>query len=159
MTPADLAKAAPKKSLQERIEDSIVRITESGCWIWMKHLDISGYGKIRIGKMFKAHRASWMAFRGEIPAGMWVLHRCDIRCCVNPDHLFIGNCADNVHDMMRKGRARNPNGECNSNVKLTEQQVIEIRSSGLGCVAVSRKYGICPSTASAIKSKKIWKHI
>lgn len=51
-------------------------------------------------------RLSWTFFKGEIPRGLWVLHRCDNGFCVRPDHLFLGTCADNVHDMMAKGRAK-----------------------------------------------------
>lgn len=55
--------------------------------------------------MIKAHRASWVAYRGPIQNGVKVLHQCDVRSCVNPDHLFVGSQKDNVYDMIGKGRA------------------------------------------------------
>lgn len=60
------------------------------------------------GRPMGAHRASWLIHRGEIPGGLWVLHRCDNPPCVNPDHLFLGTCKDNVRDMINKGRKGKP---------------------------------------------------
>jgi hypothetical protein len=81
----------------------------SGCWLWTGALGMDGYG-IRVHlhgeerKPRRAHRASWEIFRGPIPDGLWVLHRCDNPPCVNPDHLFLGTQTDNIRDAVRKGR-------------------------------------------------------
>lgn len=78
---------------------------ETGCWNWLKYVDPStGYGNFRQDGHQLAHRWAYATFRGEIPKGMWVLHSCDNRRCVNPDHLFLGNSRDNVLDMVAKGR-------------------------------------------------------
>lgn len=80
-----------------------ITITDRGCWEWNAAREKSGYGRCsKPGKY--AHRMAWLAFRGEIPSGMWVLHSCDNPPCCNPDHLWLGTPADNVHDSMRKGR-------------------------------------------------------
>lgn len=77
----------------------------SGCWLWTKSVGNSGYGKLRIGNRdVGAHRASFAAFNGAIPGGACVLHSCDVRACINPQHLFIGSHSDNSKDMVRKGR-------------------------------------------------------
>lgn len=89
-----------------RFEQRYVTVPEAGCWLWIGRAKPKGYGRIGIGrnKQFAAHRVSWELFRGEIPAGMCVCHKCDTPSCVNPDHLFLGTHADNAGDRQRKGR-------------------------------------------------------
>lgn len=90
-----------------RFETKYVRIPESGCWLWTG--TAGRYGKFGMTpgqNPIDAHRASWLLYRGEIPAGFRVCHHCDVTLCVNPDHLFIGTAKENTRDMMRKGRHR-----------------------------------------------------
>ena len=86
---------------------------QNGCWNWTQSTNHSGYG-VGIFNMKKdlAHRLSWRAHRGDIPAGMFVCHHCDNPGCVNPDHLFLGTPADNVRDMLAKGRQSKPGDAC-----------------------------------------------
>ena len=79
----------------------------SGCWLWAGRHAPNGYGTF--GRCEYAHRASWKAHSGPIPTGVMVLHKCDTRCCVNPDHLFLGDAGDNIRDATAKGRQRNQN--------------------------------------------------
>jgi hypothetical protein len=76
------------------------------CWNWTASHDRKGYGQLMCspGKLQRAHRVSWAVHIGELPAGRCVLHRCDNRSCVNPEHLFLGSIADNNRDMFAKGR-------------------------------------------------------
>ena len=73
-----------------------------------------GYGCIWDStRMWYAHRVAWQLYKGDIPDQLKVLHKCDVPNCVNPDHLFLGTQADNVHDCENKGRSRHPSGDQN----------------------------------------------
>ena len=79
----------------------------TGCWLWTGAAVPKGYGTFNIeGKFHRAPRVSWTLFRGDIPAGLLVLHHCDLPLCVNPEHLFLGTNADNQLDSIRKNRHR-----------------------------------------------------
>lgn len=89
------------------------------CWIWTAGLFGNGYGCFSMfGRMRKPHRVSWLMHRGSIPKGegthgTCVLHSCDNRGCVNPDHLWLGTHTDNMRDMESKGRSDHPSGDRN----------------------------------------------
>lgn len=78
----------------------------TGCWLWAAAAADTGYGVIRLrGRNLGAHRVAYAVHRGPVGNRM-VLHSCDNRTCVNPDHLFLGTAKDNAEDMVKKGRAR-----------------------------------------------------
>lgn len=80
-------------------------IVGDGCWLWQGAVGSHGYGVIRIdGGNLLTHRLSHELFIGPIPEGLCVLHTCDVRRCVRPDHLWTGTKRDNVLDMVAKGR-------------------------------------------------------
>ena len=146
----------------KRFEDKYVPITESGCWVWMRNTFRCGYGAFSWhGENIGAHRAAWMLYKGEIPDGMNVLHKCDNRLCVNPDHLFLGNQKDNILDMVNK--KRHIHGVMFPHLKLNDEKVREIRRRyGAGCsdmAELAREYGVALQTISTIIKRIAWKHV
>ncbi len=90
----------------KRFEAKIFK-SDNECWEWSGHKCITGYGQFSlIGKPVSSHRASWLLYKGKIPDGICVLHKCDNRKCVNPDHLFLGTNLDNILDSMNKNRRK-----------------------------------------------------
>jgi hypothetical protein len=80
------------------------------CWPWKLAPGNAGYGLVTLWKFKRtAHRVSYELHHGPIPDlggnhGGCVLHKCDNRICVNPNHLFLGTQGDNMRDMFAKGR-------------------------------------------------------
>jgi len=88
---------------------------DRGCWEWAASRQPSGYGQLMEQTKrvpLYAHRLSWQLHNGSIPAGMHVLHHCDNRGCVNPDHLFLGTNYDNILDCKQKGRNNGAASAC-----------------------------------------------
>lgn len=100
---------------------SKVSVNADGCHIWGAQVKRDGYGSFSFrGKTWRAHKAAYTLFKGEVPEGMCVLHKCDVRTCVNPEHLFIGTIQDNVRDMDAKGRRV-------TRAKLTKDEAAKVR--------------------------------
>lgn len=102
--------AVRKRPLAARFWEKVDKRGLDECWPWLAGTDGRGYGTIGPGREhvsdLKAHRVSYELNVGPIPAGMHVLHHCDNPPCVNPAHLWVGTDADNMHDMLAKGRGR-----------------------------------------------------
>jgi len=96
------------KTASLRILDNVIVRPQSRCWMWTSTGKRYGVVAPRGGHGYQlAHRFSFETFRGQIPKGLYVLHRCDRPRCVNPNHLWLGTQADNLRDMVAKGRHRN----------------------------------------------------
>lgn len=142
---------------EQTIQSRVCRIDK--CWIWTgRTSDKDGYGVVhKNGKNIRAHRFSYETYVGPIPEGMFVCHRCDTPACINPDHLFLGTCAENIADSVKKGRFTR--GERHRNAKLTEQDVVHILKSGDSPNALAERYGVRPSTVFAVRARKTWKYV
>lgn len=132
------------------------------CWLWTAARNSDGYGQIGVeGTSKLAHRVAYVLFRGEIPEGMEVCHKCDNPACCNPDHLFLGETIDNMQDMAAKDRSTH--GERNPHAKLTEAQVREARrlyATGLHTATrLGRMFGVAEQTMSALLKRRTWKRI
>ena len=133
-------------------------IDENGCRVWDKFKK-NGYGVTLLhGRLEQAHRASWMVFKGEIPEGMQINHKCHNKACINIDHLYVGTQKENVKDMDVAGRRNKPVGERAGLAKLNEKQVIDIRSDARTNIDIAKDYGVSPTLVSAIKLGKVWRH-
>ena len=151
----------------ERFLSKFIVGAEQDCWPWKASLDPHGYGQFRFSckKHGRAHRASYLHFKGEIPPGMCVCHTCDNRACVNPAHLFLGTSQENTADRVRKGRSGGgvtaetaARGENNWNYKLTDAKIEEIRTfvgdTGLSQYATAKHFSVSQGTVCKILGRK-----
>lgn len=143
----------PRPTFEQRFWSKVNKT--GSCWNWTGMRFRLGYGAIRRDrKMVSAHRVSWELHHGTIPGNLHVLHRCDNRSCVNPDHLFLGTHDDNMRDKVTKGRGA---------ASLTAEQVVEIRQRyRAGDVTqreLARTFNVDPSNISYIVSGKSWSHL
>jgi hypothetical protein len=147
----------------KRFWSKVDRLDEEDCWEWLGKRNVKGYGLISLkGNWYLANRVMYLIDSGLDPFEKDVLHSCDNPCCINPYHLFLGTHQDNMQDMIQKGRnSKMPSilGVLNGKSKLTEEDVLAIRSSNLFQKDLAFKYGISQSQVSCIKRNANWKHV
>ena len=148
----------------------VIRPELGPCWQWTGGRTASapfGYGITEInGRRTKTHRVSWELTHGALPPrdghhGTCVLHRCDNRLCVNPDHLFLGTNLDNIRDRDAKGRHADFRGEKHPIARLTEDDVRAIRVTGnlQTRASLARQYGVTQTHIRHILLRKTWRHV
>ena len=155
--------APPRRPIKDRIRERVA-IDERGCWLWLGQLFKDGYGQIAIGRDSpkRAHRISYAEFCGPIPAGMWVLHKCDTPACVNPEHLFLGTAKDNTQDMLAKGRRGDLSGENHPNARHTERFVWAMRrlvKHGTPIAQLAAMYRLTYGAMHQLVRGRVWKNI
>lgn len=134
---------------------------DTPCHVWQRSRNYSGYGMC--GAHDRAHRVAWERVNGQIPDGLNVLHKCDVRACVNPEHLFLGTQLENVRDRVRKGRGARTSGVKNGSAILNETDVERIRDiwrvGGVTQKGIAKYFGIAHCTANAIIKRRLWAHV
>ena len=158
---------SPGSSLAVRLESHIIRLPIAGCWIWTGATSHRGYGKFALThengrrEFVGAHRVSFELHHGPIPPGMWVLHQCDVTCCVNPDHLYLGTVVENTGDTLRRrGKIGAPSyGESNGLARLDWSKVRQIRGlyPKLSQSQLGTQFGVSQSVISSVVRCKTWK--
>lgn len=135
-----------------------VGFDKRGCHPWNGARYRTGYGQIRINKkLYQSHRVAYLIEYGFLPP--LLRHTCDNPSCVNPRHLVPGTNADNSRDMIERDRAANQEGANNGNVKLTDDDVRDIRESTDALKELALRYKVHLSTIGYIRQRKLWKHI
>jgi hypothetical protein len=150
-------------SLLERFKIKMSKKTSTGCIEWLGNKNTHGYGCLSIkNKTESAHRISFELFVGTVTENMCVLHKCDNRKCVNPDHLFLGTAKDNAVDRSMKGRNYDQKGSRHPASKFTEEQIKLIRNlheKGKSQAEIARKFNATPGNIYNIISRKTWIHV
>jgi hypothetical protein len=129
--------------------EKVVAISESGCWLWTGALTEYGYGRIGAGYV---HRLSYQSSKGTIPSGMCVCHTCDVRSCVNPEHLWLGTISDNTADRDKKGRhvAHSDGGP----KRHSDETVRSIYLDARDMRSIAADFGVSVGYVSFVKQKK-----
>lgn len=180
----------PRIAPEIRFMKYVIPEPNSGCWLWLGAIVRGKRGYDRGSFILHtngrrsslAHKAAYLMFRGTVPDGKLVCHKCDVSLCVNPDHLYVGTHATNAQDMVDRRRGffqREPEkceqallsgrqfnightrvtGEKNPKAKLTEDDIRHIRLSTMKGVDIAEKYGVHKDTISGIRTKKFWRHV
>jgi hypothetical protein len=140
-------------------EKNVIK-NDIGCWQWDGRKNIGGYGSL--SDNWPAHRFSYEHHIGPIPEGLFCLHKCDVRDCCRPDHLFLGTIKENNLDMYAKKRQYQSNNGRHPRAKLTNEQVIEVRKlvyKGRSQSKIAKQFNISQSTISDITHNKTYKDI
>lgn len=134
------------------------------CVMTQHYRDKDGYGVVRVERYpYFEHRVAFARANGlqlSDIRGKVVRHKCDNPGCVNPAHLELGTHAENQKDKVE--RNRQAKGSANGRAKLSERDVLEIREllgKGVSSKNLASRFSVASSLISAIKSRKIWRHL
>ncbi len=140
------------------VEGPTVREELGPCLLWTGTVGTKGYGVYRLnGQMQLVHRIAYQLDNGPMPRGRKACHKCDVKLCGRPHHIYCGTSSSNLSDAYL--RQRRPQGEAHPLAKLTDEAVRVIRKSKEGQRALAEKYGVSQPTISNIKHKRAWSHV
>jgi len=154
------------RPLDERFWEKVGQSGPTECWPWLAGKIPDGYGVIRDdaangGNVLRAHCVAWELTHGPIPKGLCVLHHCDNPACCNPKHLYLGTKADNVFDMLTRGRGRDSGRNAHS--RLTNELIPEVRhryaEGSMTQRELAAEYNVDQSQISRIVNHHTWTHI
>lgn len=135
------------------------------CWMWTGAKDTTGYGRTYfIDKVTAAHRVAWeLTFNKTIPHGLFACHKCDVRPCCNPHHIFIGTNSDNIRDCVAKGldtgRVRGSKIHCSKLTEVKVKEIRKLRNAGTTYRLIAEQFGISTQQTWCICSRRWWKHV
>lgn len=156
---------AQKFTYEQAVEAFWSKVDKSplhgGCWVWRGAYRYDGYGHLQfMRKQSSAHQLAYSIAKGEIPAGMWVLHSCDNRSCVSPDHLRLGTRAENMQDAVDRKRL----STAGVVRKLDDNAVEHIRRAykvgehgRSNAYALARQFNVHRNTILAAATGKSWR--
>lgn len=148
------------KTLEEKFWTYVNKT--GSCWVWTGG-KLRDYGCFHNRKGSNlAHRFSWELHFGPIPEEMLVLHKCDNPPCVNPEHLRLGTQADNVRDMISKGRevyASKLNGVKVIEIRKIASELRPKKSAAYVYALLAERYEVSADTVSRVVNKTRWQHI
>lgn len=157
------------KTVMQRFSEKVEIRGGEQCWPWLASKNKYGYGRFRMGsKKTTAHRASYLLFNGPIEGDSYILHSCDNRWCVNPDHLRTGTAADNSSDMSVRGRSckgkpvvgrRSYKGEDSPVSKISHEDALKILVDPRRHADIAEQYGVTKGAISHLKRGFTWSHL
>ena len=127
-----------------------------GCWLWAGLVSPQGYGRIGVYHrgMQQAHRMAWELCYGPIPEGVSVLHKCGVRGCSRPNHLYLGTAKENARDMAIN--------ESTNTTRLTATDIPLIKTlskRGWTLQKLARFFGVTYQNIRRILHEETWRHI
>jgi hypothetical protein len=160
----DMQPLQTEEITQKRIDRFWSKITKTeSCWIWNASKTRKGYGNVGFGtKVYRVHRIAYYLSKSVDPFPQEVLHTCDNPCCVNPEHLFLGNNLDNIRDKQAKGRQTWSVGSGTGSAILDEALVAQIKQylvEGYRQSDIAKHFSVSRSTIHLIHKGSTWKHV
>lgn len=147
----------------ERFWSYVGKAGKDDCWLWKGGITKSGYGAFDLrGRTLGAHRLALTLTCGPLGPDIQACHRCDVRACCNPNHLFAGTARDNTRDMIEKGRKHSKVGDRHHMARLTDAKVTEIRrrrAAGEPGSALAKEYGVSHQAVCDLVARRTWAHL